>query len=87
MHTHALSSAPALPGPVPFSPGSASLAERLSAALARWAAARRARAAYRRDLIVLAGVGERELADIGAPAWLAADVQRYRHVAFIEGVF
>lgn len=86
MHTQALSPATALPGPAPFTPWSAWLAERLSTALARWAAARRARAAYHRDLVVLAGLGERELADFGAPAWLAADVQRYRNTAYLEGV-
>lgn len=47
-------------------------------ALAQWNERRRARLAYRRDLQLLARLGERELADFGAPGWLRADVQRYR---------
>ena len=39
---------------------------------------RRVQREYRRDLALLAGLGERELADFGAPGWLRADVQRYR---------
>lgn len=45
---------------------------------AQWNERRRIQSAYRRDLVLLAGLGERELADFGAPGWLRADVQRYR---------
>ncbi|MEP6739127.1 MAG: hypothetical protein ABJA61_02025 [Caldimonas sp.] len=47
-------------------------------AMAHWLAQRRAARAYRQDLAVLARMGQRELDDFGAPAWLRADVQRYR---------
>jgi hypothetical protein len=56
------------------------------AALARRCEQRRARLAYRRDLVALAALGERELADFGAPAWLVADVQRYRQLPPTHGL-
>lgn len=86
MHTPAFPSVPALPGPAFTASWLAFVAERLSAALARWAAERRERLAYQRDLIALAGLGDRELADFGAPAWLSADVQCYRQAGFWQGV-
>ena len=86
MYTHALPSTPALPGPVFTASWLAGAAERMSAVLARWVVERRERLAYRRDLIALAGLGDRELADFGAPDSLFADVHRYRQAGFWQGV-
>jgi hypothetical protein len=52
---------------------------------ARWNERRRAQLIYRRDLRLLAKLGERELADFGAPGWLRADVQRYRNLSAARG--
>ena len=43
-----------------------------------WRERRRVERAYRCDLHTLAGMSERDLADIGAPCWLRADIGRYR---------
>ena len=81
MHTHTLppSTAPGArpaPGPRP-----ASFLVLMRAALQRWMERQRRLRAYRRDLDVLAAMGERELADFGAPGWLRADVERHRSMA------
>ena len=54
------------------------LVARCLALVQAWREHRRVERAYRRDLRTLAGMGERDLADFGAPCWLRADVERYR---------
>jgi uncharacterized protein YjiS (DUF1127 family) len=81
MHTHTLPR-PATPiGRPAMPPGAASFIACLRVALDRWLERQRLARAYRRDLAVLAAMGERELADFGAPAWLRADVACYRSLA------